>query len=109
MAKQLPSAQPGRKVRRASLSNSYVLVNGKLEPVSWLVPYDLPPAGADRGMKVHMLRVRPGPFGGELRTSLCGRHNRACSDGMNVTDVAGDVTCLFCKARLPSSHGETNG
>lgn len=49
-------------------------------------------------MKVHMVKIRRGLFGGGiLRGSLCGRLNMQSQDGMNVTDKPREVTCSFCR------------
>lgn len=47
-------------------------------------------------MKLHKDRQRPNRFGGTTYTTLCGRTNRACSDGMNIADTDAEVTCKFC-------------
>lgn len=61
-------------------------------------------------MKTHMVRVRERRDGSTHTSSLCGRLNRACSDGMNVTDVAANVTCKFCKARMAADNmSDTDG
>lgn len=46
-------------------------------------------------MVVHKSVQRPGVFGGTLNTTLCGRMNRACPDGMNSGE-GDEVTCRFC-------------
>lgn len=46
-------------------------------------------------MKVHKVKVSQW-FGGERRSSLCGRLNARSADGMNVTDDDCEVTCRFC-------------
>lgn len=46
---------------------------------------------------IHESVQRPGPFGGTLNTTLCGRM-RIGSDGMNVGTK---VTCKFCLKRMP--------
>jgi len=48
-------------------------------------------------MKIHLARViNPNRFGGISTTTLCGRANAACMDGMNSTDKQEEVTCSFC-------------
>jgi hypothetical protein len=48
-------------------------------------------------MKVHMVKVSSGVFGGGLkRGSLCGRLNNASRDGMNISLKPDEVTCGFC-------------
>jgi hypothetical protein len=62
-------------------------------------------------VKVHMAKVIKNVWGieGAMKTtSLCGRLNNACRDGMNVTDATSQVTCKFCLALLKTqdvSHG----
>jgi hypothetical protein len=41
---------------------------------------------------IHKQILRPGPFGGTVNTTLCGRVATG-SDGMNI---GGEVTCKFC-------------
>lgn len=54
---------------------------------------------------IHLLKVRPAPFGaGLLRSSACGRLNAASVDGMNVTDIPAEVTCKFCLARMAANE-----
>lgn len=48
-------------------------------------------------MIIHLSVTRPGPFGGTLTKSLCGRLNVASRDGMNLTGNASEVTCKFCR------------
>lgn len=48
-----------------------------------------------RNVPVHFGVVRRAAFGGEIRTSRCGRI-RTQADGMNLTDAASEVTCKFC-------------
>jgi len=55
-------------------------------------------------MVIHRFIVRPGPFGGILTTTLCGRMNRACNDGINSGDGA-QVTCKFC-IKIAAARGE---
>jgi hypothetical protein len=50
-------------------------------------------------MKTHMVKIGR-MFGGETRGSLCGRLNKACDDGMNITSTISDVTCAFCLRRI---------
>lgn len=45
--------------------------------------------------KVHLSKVRPGPFGGTSTGTLCQRL-RVLSDGMNCTTDPEQVTCFFC-------------
>lgn len=45
----------------------------------------------------HQQIYKPGPFGGTLNTTICGRMNSACKDGMNV---GGKVTCKLCLKRM---------
>ena len=33
-------------------------------------------------------------------TTLCGRMNRRCTDGMNIADADAEVTCKFCLAKM---------
>lgn len=33
-------------------------------------------------------------------TTLCGRMNKRCSDGMNIADTDAEVTCKFCLAKM---------
>jgi hypothetical protein len=37
---------------------------------------------------------------GVRNTTLCGRMNRRCSDGMNIADTDEQVTCKFCLAKM---------
>ena len=50
-------------------------------------------------MKLHTGRQHPNRFGGTTTTTLCGRTNAACSDGMNIADDDG-VTCRFCLRQM---------
>ncbi len=50
-------------------------------------------------IKVHLSKTRPGPFGGTLLTTTCGRL-RVLADGMNLTTEAAKVTCSFCLKRM---------
>ena len=46
-------------------------------------------------IKVHLQRIRRGPWGGTINGSLCNRF--ACTvGGMNLTDKTEEVTCLYC-------------
>lgn len=36
-------------------------------------------------------------------TTLCGRMNARCADGMNIADHDDDVTCKFCLALMGRS------
>lgn len=62
---------------------------------------------------VHKSVVRPGPFGGTLTTTLCGRM-RNQDDGMNV-GVGFEVTCKFClkeiarRAKIAGEGDESSG
>ena len=47
-------------------------------------------------MVTHQAIVREGPFGGRLTTTLCGRMNSKCTDGMNSAGNGDEVTCKFC-------------
>lgn len=47
-------------------------------------------------MVQHKANNRPNRFGGTTYRTLCGRTNRACTDGMNVADTDEAVTCKFC-------------
>lgn len=47
-------------------------------------------------MKLHKERNRPNQWGGTNYGTLCGRTNRANSDGMNVAETDAEVTCKFC-------------
>jgi len=51
-------------------------------------------------MKLHKGRQHPNRFGGTTTTTLCGRMNAACSDGMNIADDDAYVTCRFCLRQL---------
>ena len=54
-----------------------------------------------RAMKVHKARHSVNAFTGARRTtSLCGRLNNACDDGMNITEIDAEVTCGFCVKKL---------
>lgn len=56
------------------------------------------PRQGSPSMKVHMVKVSQGIFGGGLkRGSLCGRLNNASRDGMNITLEPHEVTCGFCR------------
>ena len=46
-------------------------------------------------MKVHLLKISKA-LGGECRGRLCSRLNKACDNGMNLTDSKTVVTCAFC-------------
>ena len=48
-------------------------------------------------MKIHMRLAREGAFWGTFTGSLCGRLNKASTDGMNITTIRADVTCAFCR------------
>lgn len=59
-----------------------------------------------RRVVVHLSRTRPGPFGGTVTGSICGR-SRTLADGMNLTGRWSEVTCKFClRKRARPSHGE---
>lgn len=44
---------------------------------------------------IHQTMIRKNRFGGELTTSLCGRL-RTLADGMNLSDDASEINCMFC-------------
>ena len=46
-------------------------------------------------MVVHLRKVRK-VWGGELTGSLCNRL-QTLSEGMNISDLADEVTCKFCR------------
>lgn len=48
-------------------------------------------------MKLHQGLQRANRFGGVTFTTLCGRMNAACPDGMNIADKPESVTCAFCR------------
>ena len=49
---------------------------------------------------IHEQVYRPGPFGGVMNTTLCGR--LASGEDMNVADGAEKVTCKLCLRRIES-------
>lgn len=51
-------------------------------------------------MVLHEVRVRSNRFGGTSHGTLCGRTNRACTDGMNIASTSAEVTCKFCLKRM---------
>ncbi len=51
-------------------------------------------------MKLHKDRQVNLRNGATRFTTLCGRMNRRCSDGMNIADTDEQVTCKFCLARM---------
>jgi len=56
--------------------------------------------GAARKMVQHKDRQYKNRFGGMTYTTLCGRMNAACNDGMNVANTDDEVTCKFCLRRM---------
>ena len=53
-------------------------------------------------MKIHFL-VTKSSLNREWRGSLCGRLNKASTDGMNVTHDRSQVTCGFCLRALAAA------
>ena len=51
-------------------------------------------------MKQHKSDNRPNRYGGTNYRTLCGRTNRASTDGMNVAETDDAVTCKFCLTRM---------
>lgn len=51
----------------------------------------------------HRHWYKPGPFGGTLLTTYCGRVRN--QQDYNVAEDGQEVTCLFCKKRI-SEQGE---
>jgi hypothetical protein len=47
-------------------------------------------------VKQHKGRTYVNRFGGTTTTTLCGRMNKACDDGMNIADDDAGVTCALC-------------
>lgn len=55
-------------------------------------------------MKVHKAKRSKMWWGGTRTSSLCGRLNKACRDGMNITDADAEVTCGFCLKSLKGNR-----
>lgn len=54
-------------------------------------------------MKLHKSANRYNKATDTMRyRTLCGRTNRACSDGMNVAETDAEVTCKFCLSKMGS-------
>lgn len=50
-------------------------------------------------MKLHRSKIIERP-GVRITTTLCGRMNVACSDGMNIAETDDEVTCRFCLKQM---------
>jgi hypothetical protein len=55
-------------------------------------------------MKQHKSNMKENRFGGWSNRTLCGRSNRASSDGMNVAATDAEVTCKFCLKLMESAQ-----
>lgn len=53
-------------------------------------------------MKLHKSRVIERP-NFTRTTTLCGRANRGCSDGLNIADDDAGVTCKFCLKQMETT------
>ncbi len=51
-------------------------------------------------MVKHKDKQRQNAFGGTTWGTLCGRMNRASTDGMNIAQTDAEVTCKFCLSRM---------
>lgn len=56
-----------------------------------------------RGRVRHRQIYKPGPFGGVINTTLCGRVRN--EQDYNVAEQGEEVTCSYCR-RLIAQHGE---
>jgi hypothetical protein len=54
-------------------------------------------------MKLHKDKQVDRGNGATRFTTLCGRMNKRCSDGMNIADTDAEVTCAFCLAKMKES------